>query len=319
MSAHPFRWRDLPRPFWVLGPMEEITDAAFRRLVWELGPPDVFLTEFVRVEQIPRKGTLAQLRRLARPFDTAGVPVVAQIYGVRPEAFLRAAVLLREEGWVAIDINMGCPARQVRRSGAGSGLIRTPSLAREILAAVREGAAGLPVSVKTRIGWDSPQEEWLQSLLEAAPDALTVHARTALQMYGGRADWGWVRRAVELRDRLGVPTVVVGNGDIGSVEEGLERHRQVGCDGLMAARAVVAAPWFWSREGRPPPEERRLWVARRHLELFLEAGPAGRNVQGLKKFFLAYLRGTPWLAAHRERLVRALTEQDFLLLFPSLC
>lgn len=309
-------WHQLPVPFWVLGPMEEITDAVFRRLIWELGPPDVFLTEFVRVEQVSDRRLLQSVRRLQQPFPTPGVPLVAQIYGTKPQSFYRVARRLAQEGWVGIDINMGCPARQVRRSGAGSGLIRNPTLAREIVGAVREAADGVALSIKTRLGWDRVQtEDWLGFLLELQPDALIVHARTALQLYGGQADWNEVLKTVQLRNRMNVPTRIVGNGDLTSPEEGLQRWRQTGCDGLMAARAAVRYPWFWSRDQRNPEESFRLAAARRLLELFLNAYLSGRNVQVLKKFFLAMLSQTQWLQENRLRLVSCRSDQDFMLLF----
>jgi tRNA-dihydrouridine synthase len=314
MSGEVFSWSQLPKPFWVLGPMEEITDAVFRRLVWELGAPHVFVTEFVRVEQVPIKGSLKKIRRLGRVPETPGVPLVAQIYGTRPAAFYELAKRLQAEGWAGIDINMGCPARQVRNSGAGSGLIKTPALAREIFWAVRAGAPQLPVSIKTRLGFErSAVEEWLGFLLELQPDALTVHARTAVQLYGGSADWNQVTKVVELRNRLGISTPIIGNGDLQSVEQGVKLSQQVGCEGLMAARAVVSQPWFWSK--RVVGVKERLEVAQRHLALFAEYSQGGRNPQLLKKFFLAYLSGTEWFATNREYLVKAQSLHDFLCLF----
>ncbi len=316
MREMPSFWHRLPRPFWILGPMEEITDSVFRRLVWELGPPHVFFTEFIRVEQVSERQPLDSVRRLRQTPPTPGVPLVAQIYGTRPEAFYRVARRLSREGWAGIDINMGCPARHVRSSGAGSGLIRTPERAREIVAAVREAAEGVPLSIKTRLGWDRPQtEDWLEFLLNLKPDVLTVHARTALQLYGGQADWEEIRRVVESRNRLGLTTLIVGNGDLASVDEGKKRWRDSGCDGLMAARAVVSRPWFWSTDPDRDRETFKLSAARRLLELFLEAYPQGRNIQILKKYFLSMLAGTVWLDKNRDRLVNSRTDQDFMFVF----
>lgn len=304
-------WADLSRPFWVLGPMEELTEGAFRRLVWELAPPHVFFTEFVRCEQLSASRPPSAHPRLDRSLPTPGVPLVAQLYGTDPRAFERAARLLRQEGWAGIDLNMGCPARKIRSRGAGSGLILRPDLAQEIFWATREGAGDLPVSIKTRIGFATDQvQDWLGVLLRLEPDALTVHGRLAIQLYSGHARWEAVGEAVRLRVQLGVDTLIIGNGDITSVEEGQRLADLHGCDGLMVARAALQRPWFWM--AAELSEERRLAVARRFVELYHTLWAGRRPFGVLKKHLLAQLGGTTWLEANRDRLLRCQREKDFL-------
>ncbi len=287
--------------------MEELTDAVFRKLVFELGPPDVFFTEFVRAEDINFHRNITAQRRAQADGLTPGIPLVAQIYGTQPEAFLKGARELASRGFNGIDINMGCPAKRIRARGAGSGLIRTPSRAKEILLATREGAGLTPVSVKTRAGYDHwITEEWIGFLLEMDIPMLTLHARTAVQVYSGQADWEQIRLAVRLRDSMKKTTLITGNGDITDKESGKELQARSGCDGLMAGRAVLANPWFWSRKYSDKnfvlPEERVL-VALRHLKLFEDFYSGSRNFHLMKKFIHSYLQGNPGYQENKKMIL----------------
>src|SRR3989344_6534872 len=171
-------WKQLKRPFFVLAPMANVTDAAFRQIIAKYGKPDVLWTEFVSTDALcsdaGRKNALADLW-----FDPSQRPIVAQIFGSKPDNFYKSAQLIQALGFDGIDLNMGCPDKGIEKSGAGARLIKEPKLAQEIIRATIKGAGPLPVSVKTRLGYSSDNlEEWLKYLLETGPAAITIHART---------------------------------------------------------------------------------------------------------------------------------------------
>jgi tRNA-dihydrouridine synthase len=245
--------------------MEDVTDTVFRGLIREWSRrltggthagPAVMFTEFTRVDAVER--TLAERSR-GRPgngrllFADDERPIIAQLWGTRPEEFVIAAAGIRELGFDGIDLNMGCPVRKIRKAGACSQLIANPSLAGEIIAACREGSS-LPLSVKTRIGLSSYRtEEWCGFLLEQGVDALTVHPRTADQMSEGAADWREVARVVEMRNGLDASagTVILGNGDVGDLATAARRIGETGADGVMIGRGIFADPLLFAR-GTPP-------------------------------------------------------------------
>ena len=197
-------WGGLRRPFSVLAPMEEVTDTVFRRVVGAVGAPDLSFTEFTNTDGLCSAGRPRIIGRLR--FTPRERPLIAQIWGNNPEFYLRVAAEVREMGFDGIDINMGCPVRKVVIRGSCGGLIARPERAAELIAAAKEGAGTLPVSVKTRIGIDSPRaEEWLGFLLSQRIAALTVHGRTVAQQSEGHADWTAVGCAVRLRDAAGLP------------------------------------------------------------------------------------------------------------------
>lgn len=292
--------------------MEDVTDAPFRRLVatWGRPGPDIAFTEFTRVDAPTRILTRHGAAALASP--AAGrmhvlpgePPVVPQLWGTRPAEFADAAWACRELGCVGIDLNMGCPARKIRRAGACSALMTTPRLAAEIISATR--SAGLPVSVKTRIGLSEPiAERWCAFLLEQGLAALTVHPRTADQMSDDWADWRVLRRVVALRDRITPATVIVGNGDVRSLVEAERRVAQTGVDGVMIGRAIFADPELFGRRGEPSqptlaPEDpaaawreqslaARLGRLAEHVHLWGETWGDGRPFDILKRFVKVYL------------------------------
>jgi tRNA-dihydrouridine synthase len=282
-------WRSLPKPVIGLSPMDGVTDAAFRGLVALQGKPDVIFTEFTHVHDVCR-GPEFLLDSLV--YEEHERPIVAQLYGKDPALFYQAAHAVCELGFDGLDINMGCPSRNVASSGSGAGLIRTPDLAQEIVQATRQGiidwtagqnleAAGLkparaetirrmnreagrspsvrgreiPLSIKTRLGYDEViVDRWIESLLKEAPAAISLHGRTLRQMYRGEADWRAIARAVCITRGSG--TLLLGNGDVQSLQDAVCRVRETGVDGVLVGRAVLGAPWFYRNK-----EEARLAVA----------------------------------------------------------
>ena len=311
-------WKDLKRPIAVLAPMADVTDAAFRRIITKYGKftrpdgsvgggPDAMWTEFVSCDGLCSAGRNRLLKDLE--YMEAERPIIAQFFGATPTHFYECAGLAVELGFDGIDINMGCPDRAVERQGAGSALIKTPELAKEIIYETIRGAQStgkkLPVSVKTRIGYGKNQlKEWVSALLEAEPAVITVHARTRKEMSKVPADWDAVREAVEIAHRYDssdTRTLVFGNGDVNTLEEGKRLALEAGADGVMVGRGIFGNPWLFA-EGEGKREisiEEKLRVMLEHTELFEEVfrnpnseGPRLiKNFDVMKKHFKAYVNG----------------------------
>ncbi len=242
-------WDKLPKPFYALAPMADVTDAAFRRLIAKYGKPDVTWTEFVSVDGLCSPGREVLLRDFL--YTEAERPIVAQIFGSKPENFHKVASLIADLGFDGIDINMGCPDRNVEKQGGGASMMKNPALALEVIAATKEGGRGLPVSVKTRVGYNKVElETWIPKLLSADLAALTVHARTRKEMSLVPANWEYVKRAVEMRDELGSKTFIIGNGDVKDLEDAKKKAEETGADGIMLGRAIFGNPWLFSKMSR---------------------------------------------------------------------
>lgn len=304
-------WRALPKPFFVLAPMAEVTDVAFRRIVAECGRPDVFYTEFISADGLASAKGRPRLMQDLR-FDERERPIVAQFFGARPEHIREAARTARELGFDGVDINMGCPDRKVMKQGGGAALCGDPSLANAIIAAAKEGAGTLPVSVKSRLGIARPEEfrEWLGAILEVGIAALAVHLRTAKEMSKVPAHWEVMPEIVEMAHAAGA--LAIGNGDVMSVEEGEAFARNTGADGIMVGRGVFHNPWFWNR-GKNPREaspRERIELLLRHTRYFLDAWGASRNFNILKRFYKIYISGFDGAHELRDVLMKARDEAE---------
>lgn len=262
-------WTTLKRPFFCLAPMADVTDIAFRTILAKYGKPArthsdgggndrgtnqvVFWTEFVSADGLCNKVGRKNLMHILK-FSKIEKPIVAQVFGANPENMKKACQIISRlglsrgrAGFDGIDINMGCPDKSVVKQGAGSALIKTPVLAREIIRSAIAGANGLPVSVKTRVGFNKEEiDSWIPELLKENISALTIHARTKKEMSKVPANWDYVKRVVELVKKSGKRIPVIGNGDIQSLEEGRKRVEETGCDGVMIGRGVFGNPWFFS-------------------------------------------------------------------------
>jgi tRNA-dihydrouridine synthase len=310
-------WPTLPRPIMAMAPMANVTDAAFRRMFVECGKPDVFWTEFVSVEGLLSKGRERLLTDLW--FSPGEHPIVAQIFGSKSEQFEAVGPFIKELGFDGVDINMGCPDRGVEKSGAGAALIKDPARAKEIIRTLKHGVSdvggsdGLPVSVKTRLGYrDTAElEEWLTTLLKEEPAALTVHLRTRAEMSDVPAHWELAPEIVALRDKISPKTVLLGNGDVHSLEDAHEKVVSSGMDGVMVGAAIFGNPWFFS--GRTPDIKEQLERLVTHTELFeklyrsddpkpISQGGRIKNFDIMKKHYKAYTPGEKEL---RMRLMEA--------------
>ncbi len=280
----------------VLSPMANVTDAAFRRMFALCGKPDVFWTEFVSVEGLLSRGKEKLLPDFW--FTESERPIVAQIFGAKPEQFKEIGGMICELGFDGIDINMGCPDRGVERQGAGAALINNPKLAKEIIRALKRGAPDLPISVKTRIGYTKSEiSSWLPTLFEEDLAAVTIHLRTRKEMSNVPAHWELMREIIALRDRYAPNTLILGNGDVGTLSEAKMRINESGADGVMIGRGIFGNPWFFS--GSTPSLEERLTRMVEHTELFQELYKSNftkeegrlKNFDVMKKHYKAYVAG----------------------------
>jgi len=304
-------WQTLPKPFFVLAPMEAVTDVVFRHVVEAAGGPDVYFTEFTNAASyFSEKGRASTRGRLA--FTEDEQPMVAQIWGNNPEYFEFMAKGLAEQGFAGIDINMGCPAKDVVKTGGGSGLIRDPQRAAELIAATKKG--GLPVSVKTRLG-DIRQEEWtdwLTHILKQDIANLTIHLRTRKEMSKVPAHFELIHEIKKLRDEIAPQTLLTINGDIRDREHGLELVKEYGVDGVMIGRGVFSDPYAFAKEKREHSREELLGLLHMQLDLFdkynEELEP--RKFDPLKRFFKIYVRNFEGASELREKLMHTKSTQE---------
>jgi len=306
-------WNNLPKPFFVLAPLANVTDAAFRRIIAKYGKPDVLWTEFVSADGLflaknflDKNGepTADHPLLLDLQYTQGERPIIAQFFTASPERMEKAARLALKLGFNGIDINMGCPDRTIEKQGAGAALIKTPELAMELIEAAQRGAGGLPVSVKTRIGYYRDEiETWIPKLLSAKPAAITLHARTRKEMSLVPARFEHVKRVVELRNEHAPEVLIIGNGDALSIEDARAKVQETGCDGVMLGRAIFGNPWLFSET--IPSIQAKLHVMVEHTKLFEELLGANKNIAIMKKHYKAYVNGFDGAKELRMQLMEA--------------
>ena len=262
-------WDELKKPFLILAPMEGVTDVTFRQVIAHAGRPDLFFTEFTNVSSYAsEKGRWNALERLEiAPTDS---PIIAQIWGKNPDHFAECAKDLKKLGFSGIDLNFGCPDKHVNKAGGGAAMIKTPDLAVECFKnAVKN--TDLPVSIKTRLGWDQPEEfrTWLHLLLAEHPAALTVHLRTKKEMSKVAAHYELIPEIIKLRNKVSPSTKLIINGDIRDRAHALELHQKYpGVDGFMIGRGVFLNPYCFT--DHQPTQEELMELLKLHLKLFEE-------------------------------------------------
>ncbi len=333
-------WQSLPKPFFAMAPMADVTDPAFRQLVTRCGKPDVTWTEFVSADGLYHTREIQKMSDAENPlmrdlqFTEAERPIVAQIFSSKPEMIAYGAKLAAELGFDGVDLNMGCPDRSIEKQGAGAALIKNPSLAKELILTAKEATQNLPkssyrtdlvfpVSVKTRIGYNTENlEEWLTALLEAKPAAITLHLRTRKQMSLVPADWEVMKKAITLRDRLAPETLLIGNGDVMNLEEGKRLAEDTGCDGIMIGRGIFGNPWVFAGLTRFNLEDSdlRLNLGEHGLDEKLAALVAlahdfeklspQKHFAILKKHIKAFVTGFDGASALRAKLMEANSAAD---------
>lgn len=304
-------WQDLPKPFFALAPMEAVTDVVFRHVIARAARPDVFFTEFVNASSYcSKKGLHSTRGRLA--FTNDEQPVVAQIWGNKPDQFEIMSKGLATMGYRGIDINTGCPDKSVVHGGSGSGLIRTPELTGQLIAAAK--TSGLPVSVKARLGDFKLEEwrDWLTYLLQQDIANLTIHLRTRKEMTKVEAHFELIPEIKKLRDEIAPQTLLTINGDIRDRQYGEELVRQYGVDGIMIGRGVFQNPFAFEVDKHEHSRQELIDLLRFQLDLHdkysLELEP--RNFNPLKRFFKIYFRDFVGASELRNQLMQAKTTDE---------
>lgn len=323
-------YKKLKKPILALAPMSGVTDAAFRRMLLKLGRPDIFWTEFVSIDGLFSPGRKELLYDLK--FTKAEHPIVAQVFGAKPELFEKTAKLIKKLGFDGIDLNMGCPNHEIEKIGAGAALINNPKLASQIIRATKKGwlpafakasAGTVPVSVKTRIGYRIETiDDWFPTLLKEKPAALIVHFRTRSTMFKGQANWALAKQIIKLRDKISSETLIFGNGDVKTLEEARKLAKENNLDGIMVGRAVVQNPWFFS--GKTPSLSERLTAIIEHAKIFeklnqhkLDKNGKLKNFSSIKKFFKSYCSGFVGAKALREKLMETKSVDEVIKIIKS--
>lgn len=279
-------WSSLKKPFFVLAPMANVTDAAFRRLIAQYGKPDVMYTEFVSADGLASPGREALLVDLL--YSEGERPLVAQLFTANPEKMYEAAKLAAELGFDGVDINMGCPDKNVMKQGAGACLMKHPDIARELMRAVKAGAPNLPLSVKTRIGdTKNNLHTWLPELLAEKPATIIIHCRTRKEMSKVPARWEHIKEAVEIAKGSG--TLIVGNGDVTDLADARRKAEETGCDGVMLGRAIFGNPWLFAE--KVPSIKEKLEVMMEHTKLFDDLLGDKKSFHIMRKHYKAYASG----------------------------
>ncbi|HHA6572856.1 TPA: tRNA dihydrouridine synthase [Staphylococcus aureus] len=296
-------WSELPRPFFILAPMEDVTDIVFRHIVSEAARPDVFFTEFTNTESFCHPEGIHSVRgRLT--FSEDEQPMVAHIWGDKPEQFRETSIQLAKMGFKGIDLNMGCPVANVAKKGKGSGLILRPDVAAEIIQATKAG--GLPVSVKTRLGYYEIDEwkDWLKHVFEQDIANLSIHLRTRKEMSKVDAHWELIEAIKNLRDEIAPNTLLTINGDIPDRKTGLELAEKYGIDGVMIGRGIFHNPFAFEKEPREHTSKELLDLLRLHLSLFNKYEKDEiRQFKSLRRFFKIYVRGIRGASELRHQLM----------------
>ena len=296
-------WSELPRPFFILAPMEDVTDIVFRHVVSEAARPDVFFTEFTNTESFCHPEGIHSVRgRLT--FSEDEQPMVAHIWGDKPDQFRETSIQLAKMGFKGIDLNMGCPVANVAKKGKGSGLILRPDVAAEIIQATKAG--GLPVSVKTRLGYYEIDEwkDWLKHVFEQDIANLSIHLRTRKEMSKVDAHWELIEAIKNLRDEIAPNTLLTINGDIPDRKTGLELAEKYGIDGVMIGRGIFHNPFAFEKEPREHTSKELLDLLRLHLSLFNKYEKDEiRQFKSLRRFFKIYVRGIRGASELRHQLM----------------
>ena len=287
-------WQKLPKPFIVLAPMDDVTDNVFRKVINETMRPDVFFTEFTNADGLASPGSKIVGKKLK--YESNQHPIVAQIWGNNPDTVYKAAKIVKDLGFDAIDFNMSCPVRNIVSKNCGAALIGNYDLAKNIIEAVRKGSGKLPISVKTRLGLkNNVAADWCKFLLEQNLDTIIIHARTAAEMSKVPAHWDEIGKIVKMRNEISPKTLIIGNGDIKSYDQALQVAKKYGVDGVMIGRGIFDNPWVFDKSSNNiHTKHDYLQLLLKHLNYFEIENPdevvRRKRYSSLKKFFKMYIK-----------------------------
>jgi tRNA-dihydrouridine synthase len=307
-------WSQLKKPIFALAPMEDVTDTVFRQIVGQCAAPDLYFTEFLSCDGYCSAGRESVSHRLK--YSPSEQPLIAQVWGKKPENYYKTILDLKDRGFAGVDINMGCPVKKVIKSGQCSALINDHALAADIIQASYEAAGSdFPVSVKTRIGFNKiDTENWIGFLLEHPLKAITVHGRIAKQMSEGKANWSEIGRAASLRSEMKKDILILGNGDVASYQDGLDKIKMYDLDGVMIGRGVFSNLFVFDPRGVVFEEasiKERLDLFLVHARLFNQTwSDRKKNINILKKFVKIYVSVFTDAAILRNNLMEASSLQD---------
>jgi tRNA-dihydrouridine synthase len=311
----------LPRPFFILAPMDDVTDSVFRRVVAGCAPPDLYFTEFVNVDGLQSPGRQHLMKKIQHTSQER--PIFAQLWGKNPENFYKTAQEMVDMGFAGVDLNMGCPAKSEVGNGTCSALIKEENrpLALEIIKATQEGVAGrVPVSVKTRIGFSAIDMSWPELLLQQKLSMLTIHGRTRKEMSKVPAHWDVINQIREMRDSLTLNTLIIGNGDVRDRQHGVELAEQYKLDGVMIGRGVFADPFVFAKRS-PWPEmtpSQKVALFKHHVDLFAATWQHNeRPIHTLNKFCKIYISGFDGAKELRERLMDSTSAEELVTILTS--
>jgi tRNA-dihydrouridine synthase len=312
---------NLPKPFFILAPMDDVTDVVFRQIVANCAAPDLFMTEFVNVDGLQSPGREKLLPKLLlgpkEGTKNGGLPIIAQIWGKHPENYYKTVKDLITMGYDGVDLNMGCPDKSVVKNGCCSALIDNRELAEQIITSVREAAGDhFPISVKTRLGLKEIDLSWHEFLLGQKLNMLTIHGRTQKEMSKVPVHWDEINQIRKLRDRLSHNTLIVGNGDIKTKQEGQELAKKYKLDGIMIGRGIFDDPFLFSNPKSPwesYTKHQKMDLYRQHVELFAKTWTNNeRKLHTLNKFCKVYIQGFDGAKELRERLMNAQSIEELL-------
>ena len=294
-------------PKFILAPMDDVTDSVFRQVIADCAPPDLFFTEFTNVDGLQSTGRLKLIHRLA--FSDKEKPIIAQIWGLKPENFYKTTKELIKMGFAGVDINMGCPEKTVVKNGACSALMNNRDLAVEIIKATQKAASGkIPVSIKTRLGYNEFDLSWHELLLSQNLDMITIHGRTKKQMSNVPNDWAAIGEIRKLRDKIAPKTLIIGNGDILNRAQGLELAKKYKLDGIMIGRGIFSDPYVFAKDSPwlTLSNQQRVELYKKHIKLFRDTYKNNeRSIRTLNKYCKIYINGFDGAKDIRDKLMHA--------------
>jgi tRNA-dihydrouridine synthase len=305
----------LSKPFFILAPMDDVTDTVFRQVVADCAKPDLFFTEFVNIDGLQSSGRDRLLHKLW--LSEKEHPIVAQLWGLKPENFKKTAAEVKAMGYDGVDLNMGCPVKTVIKNGACAALINNRELALDIIKATREGVGDdFPVSVKTRVGFTTVDLSWIEFLLsQKILNMLSIHGRTAKQLSKVPANWDLIGQVSEMRNSLSPATKIVGNGDVTDRQQGLELAKRYKLDGVMIGRGIFEDPFVFAEQSLwgDFTKEQKVALFRKHVGLFSQTYKDNeRRIETLRKFAKVYVNNFDGAKELREEIMAADKAEDLL-------